>query len=151
MRLTLVLALLGLTPTLAPGGPTVRVLVEPRPGLTFARQAPSTLTLGTPWGTQTVRLSGAAAYPADPEHYWSALNPVTIRLRTPPHLAAGRYPVSAKTEFYVCAQALHLCTVRRAETRGELTTGPGAVPLRLTLKVPGPSAPGLSTPSLRKC
>ncbi len=115
---------------------SVQLQVESRPGLTFNREVPSVVRLTTPWGTQTVKLNRGAPYSADPQHYWSSLTPVVVRLRTPPGLAAGRYPVSAQTDLYVCDQTIHLCSVRSASAQGELEVDAVAPRLTLTLKVP---------------
>ncbi|WP_424949346.1 hypothetical protein [Deinococcus sp.] len=118
----------------------VLIQVERMPGLTFNRQVPSTVTLTTPWGTQTASLSGGTLYASDPQHYWATLTPLRVRLNVPADAAAGHYPVSVRTTLYVCDQNLHLCTVRPTATQGQFEVGAAASgngPLTLTLKVPG--------------
>jgi hypothetical protein len=114
----------------------VQIQVETRPELTFNRAVPSVVTLTTPWGTQRASLRGGTLYPADPKNYWSDLKPVMVQVRAPANVAAGRYPVNIKTELYVCDQKLHLCSVRPAEAKGELTVGTGSALLILTLSIP---------------
>lgn len=115
---------------------SVLIQVESRPGLTFNREVPSVATVSTPWGTRTVRLNRGTLYSSDPNHYWSSLTPVLVQLRTPPGLAAGRYPVSVQTDLYVCDQNIHLCSVRPASAQGELEVGAAAPKLTLTLSIP---------------
>lgn len=134
----------GLSVASASGTLGVRVQVEALPGLTFNRQVPSVVTLTTPWGTQTATLNSGVLYPQDPQHYWSSLNPLRLRVKVPAGTVAGRYPVSVRTTLYVCDQNIHLCTLRPSEAQGQVDLGsgapePGTTPLTLTLKLSKPS------------
>ena len=131
----LVAALLALALATAQAS-SVLLQVESRSGLTFNREVPSVATISTPWGTQKVRLNRGTLYPGDPQHYWSSLTPVLVHVKTPPGLAAGRYPVTVQTDLYVCDQNIHLCSVRRASAQGELEVGAAAPKLTLTLSIP---------------
>ena len=136
MKLCAALLVLGMASASASSSVTIRVEVESRPDLTFSREVPSELTVTTPWGQQTALLKTGTLYTADPEHYYSRLDPVTLRVKVPAGTKPGAYPVSLKTALYVCDQVAHLCSVRLAQASGELTVGRGAKPLTLTLKVP---------------
>jgi hypothetical protein len=133
-------ALMVLGVAAAASAATVRVVVEPQPNLTFSRGVPSEVAVTTPWGVRRASLNNGTLYAADPANYFSQLNPVVVQLRIPPGTKAGRYSISLKTSLYVCDQLAHLCSVRPAQTSGELTVGKRvdteAAPLTLTLKIP---------------
>ena len=136
MKITVALLVLGMASASASSSATLRVEVETRPNLTFNREVPSELTLTTPWGQQTALLKSGTRYKADPEHYFSRLDPVTLRIKVPAATKPGAYPVRLNTALYVCDQVIHLCSVRPAQATGELKVGKDAAPLTLTLKVP---------------
>ncbi len=136
MKLCAALMVLGMASASASGSATIRVEVESGPDLTFSRGVASELTVTTPWGQQQALLKSGTLYPADPEHYFSRLDPVALRVNVPAGTKPGAYPVSLKTALYVCDQNIHLCSVREAQASGELTVGRGKKPLTLTLKVP---------------
>lgn len=121
----------------SPPAVTVRVQVEGSENLTFNHLAQNTLSVQTPWGTQQAVFSGAP-YTPDPQHYWRHLFPLTLQLKMPANTQAGRYPVRATAQLYLCDQRAHVCTVRTAETDGELTVRQplARIELLLKLKVP---------------
>lgn len=130
------LMVLGMASASASSSASVRVEIEAKPNLTFSQGASSELTLTTPWGQQKATPKGGTLYAAGPKNYFSQLDPVTVQVEVPASTRAGRYPVSLKTSLYVCDQLIHFCSVRPAQASGELTVGPNAAPLTLTLKVP---------------
>ncbi len=136
MKLLAALIMFGMASASASSSTSVRVEVEAKPNLTFSRGASSGLTLTTPWGTQQASFRSGTPYEPDPEHYYSRLDPVTLRVNVPTVTKPGGYPVSLNTVLYVCDQAAHLCSVRPAQASGKLTVGLNAAPLTLTLKVP---------------
>ena len=136
MKLLAALMVLGTASASASGSATLRVEVESGPSLTFSRGVASGLAITTPWGTQQASFRGGTRYAPDPQHYFSQLDPVTLKVKVPAEIKAGSYPVSLRTALYVCDQVIHLCSVRPAQASGELTVGLNAAPLTLILKLP---------------
>ena len=86
-RVLATLALLAATlASAAPLSAVIRVQVAAAPGLTFNHVARNLLTLHTPWGEQQATFGGTP-YPPDPQHYWGALLPLTLKLRVPEGVA----------------------------------------------------------------
>ncbi|ULH16340.1 hypothetical protein MF271_07035 [Deinococcus sp. KNUC1210] len=131
------LFLLALLATQAGAAPltSVRVQVEGSAALTFNHVAHNTLTLRTPWGTQQAVFSGTP-YAPDPGNYWSRLDPLTLKLRLPQGVTAGRYPVSVTANLFLCDQRAHLCTVRTAQASGVVEVGQTPTRLDLLLTLP---------------
>ncbi|GGQ95418.1 hypothetical protein [Deinococcus ruber] len=135
MKRFLVLALLASQAGAASPLASVRVQVEGSAALTFNHRAQNTLTLRTPWGTQQAVFSGTP-YAPDPGNYWGHLSPLTLKIKLPEGVAAGRYPVSVSANLYLCDQRAHLCTVRTAQASGEMTVGQASARLDLLLTLP---------------
>ncbi|WP_425147698.1 hypothetical protein [Deinococcus sp.] len=114
---------------------TVRVQVADAPGLTFNHVARNTLTLTTPWGTQTA-VFGGTPYSPDPQHYWNHLFPLTLNVRVPGGVGSGSYPLKASAQLFLCDQRAHLCTVKTAEASGDLNLSGSSARLELLLSVP---------------
>lgn len=95
---------------------TLNVIFTSRPEVSYNRLGDSLLSATTVVGTQTVKLSSGTPDPDD-DHYWTALDPVSLTLRLP----AGRQSVTLRTTLFVCDTTRGLCSVRRQEKRIQIT------------------------------
>ncbi|MGX9685987.1 hypothetical protein ACTQ9L_02390 [Deinococcus wulumuqiensis] len=135
-----VLALLG-TPTPAPvtlgaqagQTATLRVDLALRDTL-LSREAPNLLTLQTPWGQLQTRPSGTAH--RDPAYagYFGQVRPMTLKVKVPAQVRAGRYAAQLTADLFVCDTADKLCTRRTLKLPVQLQVGKVARPGTLTLK-----------------
>jgi len=96
---------------------TLKVEFKAVPGLIYNRLGDSVLSVSSPAGTQSVKLSGTP-YPQDGQ-YWARLLPVRLRLSLP----AGRYSVLLSARLFVCDKHRGLCSVQTREQRLQVRAG----------------------------
>ena len=106
---------------------TLTVAFKAVPGLIYNRLGDSVLSVSSPAGTRSVKLSGTP-YPADPQ-YWAQLVPVQLRLSLP----AGPHSVRLSARLFVCDKRRGLCSVQTREQRLQVTAGRAS---RITLAAP---------------
>lgn len=96
---------------------TLKVEFGTVPGLIYNRLGDSVLSVSSPAGTQSVKLSGTP-YPADGQ-YWEQLVPVQLRLSLP----AGPHSVLLSARLFVCDKHRGLCSVQTREQRLQVRAG----------------------------
>lgn len=106
--------LLALTLNAAPAG-SIEVRVPAPPGVLFNRLGSSTVTLKTPWGEQTAKLTGIPDK-VDPQNYWASAYPVHFQLKVP-----GNVPVTLSANLFLCDARAHLCYRRQLSMKARLS------------------------------
>ncbi len=100
----------------APAG-TIEVRVPAPPGVLFNRLGSSTVTLRTPWGEQTAKLSGTPDK-TDPEHYWASARPLKFQLKVPNEMKTVLVTLSA--DLFLCDARAHLCYRRQLSMKAQV-------------------------------
>ena len=96
---------------------TLEVAFKAVPGLIYNRLGDSVLSVSSPVGIQSVKLSGTP-YPEDGQ-YWAQLLPVRLRLWLP----AGHHSVLLSARLFVCDKHRGLCSVQTREQRLQVRAG----------------------------
>lgn len=96
---------------------TLSIEFKAVPGLIYNRLGDSVLSVSSPAGTSSIKLSGTP-YPED-EHYWAQLIPVRLKLNLP----AGPHSVELSARLFVCDKQKGLCSVQTREQRFQVTAG----------------------------
>jgi len=96
---------------------TLKVAFKTVPGLIYNRLGDSVLSVSSPAGTQSVKLSGTP-YPQDAQ-YWARLLPVRLQVSLP----AGHHSVLLSARLFVCDKRRGLCSVQTREQRLQVRVG----------------------------
>lgn len=96
---------------------TLKVSFKAVPGLIYNRLGDSVLSVVSPAGTRSIKLSGTL-YPED-EHYWAQLVPVQLNLP----LTAGLHTVTLSAKLFICDKQRGLCSVQTHQEQLQVTAG----------------------------
>jgi hypothetical protein len=121
----------------------VRISLRPGPDVLFNRRGPSQIQLEQPFGRALTRgLPRGEPWPGDPTNYDRSVPEVMFDVPVPSEARPGRYPLTLRSELYLCDASRHACFRVKGETETVLevgSTGPPH-PVVLQLSIPGASS-----------
>ena len=118
----------------APGEVLRASLVWPAGGGLLSREAPSRLTLLTPWGKVSAQPTGTRP-DAEYAGYYAAVQPTELRLKVPAGQRPGTYDAQLQADLFMCDQADKICTRRQLDWPVKLRVVAGKAPGPQTVKL----------------
>jgi len=105
---------------------TLTLHLLPAPGHLLNREAPTQISLETPFGGPIVAtLEGAYTRSFDPDfaEYYGIVKPLEFRLEVPKNALPGRYTLKLSGQVRFCSKIQHLCVMSALELPYTLEVG----------------------------
>ncbi len=105
---------------------TLTLHLLPAPGHLLNREAPTTISLETPFGKPVkATLEGAYTRSFDPNfiEYYGIVKPLEFQFKVPPNTVPGRYTLKLSGQVRFCSKIEHLCVSNMLEVPYTLEVG----------------------------